>query len=57
MSVGLEYERKNNRIQCVVDQREEDQRVAKIEYNWKRYDNNESALFFFRFKFFNKDEK
>lgn len=57
MKVGLEYERKNNRVQCVINQINEEERIAKIEYNWKRYENEESALFFFRFKFFNKEDK
>ena len=57
MRVGLEYEKKMNRIQCIINQMNESERVAKIEYNWKRYENTESALFFFRFKFFNRDER
>lgn len=57
MNVGMEYERKNNKVQCVINQLREDGRVAKIEYNWKRYENAESALFFFRFKFFDKDDR
>lgn len=56
MRVGTDYERKHNRVQCVIDQTKDSQRVAKIEFNWKRYENEESALFFYRFKFYNKED-
>lgn len=57
MRVGLEYERKNNKAQCEIHQLSDEHRVAKIEYNWKMYENEESALFFYRFKFYNKEDK
>ena len=57
MKWGTQNEKKNNKVECCLNQLIENQRVAKIEYNWKRYENTETALFFYRFKFYNKDEK
>ena len=57
MKVGLEYERRHNKVQCSFNQLIEEEKISKIEYNWKRYENQESALFFFRFKFYNRDDR
>ena len=57
MKWGLKNERKNNKVECEINQLVENQREARIEYYQKRYENSETALFFYRFRFYNREDR
>ena len=31
------------------------QRIAKVEFEWQKYENEDNSLFYYSFKFFSKD--
>lgn len=55
VSTGLEKDKEKVKLQTSINQLEQSERIAKVEYEWQKYENEDNSLFYYSFKFFSKD--
>jgi len=57
LKTGFETDRANTTVQMTINQLNKAERVAKVEFKWKKYENKDNALFYYCFKFYSKQGK